>query len=108
MFFKHLRELCRETKGFESLDLCIARAGTRGGWEAGILGSWEAAFPGHPTRIPEFQDSPLSAPLKGPLQPGIHPHLVLGRFWAHVQRRKLSCSASPSANALALGFYCFQ
>ena len=30
---QRLRVLCRETKGLESLDLCIARAGAGGGWQ---------------------------------------------------------------------------
>ena len=55
--FQRVRVLCRETKGFQSLDLCIARAGA---WDAGILGSWEAVAPASPraaraARIPVFQ-----------------------------------------------------
>jgi hypothetical protein len=42
IFFQHLADLYRDTKGFQPLDLCIARAGRRGGWNVGILGSWEA------------------------------------------------------------------
>jgi hypothetical protein len=33
--FQRVRVLCREVKGFQSLDLCIARAGAWGRWNAG-------------------------------------------------------------------------
>jgi hypothetical protein len=40
--FQRVGVLCREAKGFQSLDLCIAGAGAGGGWDAGTLGRWDA------------------------------------------------------------------